>query len=82
MILHFDVGRIKSIKALEEAMINNQLIYLVAQKDAKNDSPTEDDIYRIGTICKVKQIVEASWRYNKSFSGRYKPGRNFWSILR
>jgi len=39
MILHFDVGRIKSIKALEEAMINNQLIFLVAQKDAKNDHP-------------------------------------------
>ncbi|HOA98267.1 MAG TPA: endopeptidase La, partial [Acetivibrio saccincola] len=58
MILHFDVGRIKSIKALEEAMINNQLIYLVAQKDAKNDSPTEDDIYRIGTICKVKQLLK------------------------
>ncbi|HEX9061637.1 MAG TPA: LON peptidase substrate-binding domain-containing protein, partial [Clostridia bacterium] len=39
MILHFDVGRAKSIKALEEAMINNQLIFLVAQKDAKNDLP-------------------------------------------
>ena len=58
MILHFDVGRIKSIKALEEAMINNQLIYLVAQKDAKNDSPEEDDIYSIGTICKVKQLLK------------------------
>ncbi|TYQ16102.1 UNVERIFIED_CONTAM: ATP-dependent Lon protease [Acetivibrio alkalicellulosi] len=58
MILHFDVGRAKSIKALEEAMINNQLIYLVAQKDAKNDSPTESDIYSIGTICKVKQLLK------------------------
>lgn len=58
MILHFDVGRIKSIKALEEAMINNQLIFLVAQKDAKNDSPGPEDIYTIGTISKVKQLLK------------------------
>lgn len=58
MILHFDVGRVKSIKALEEAMINNQLIFLVAQKDAKNDSPAEDDIYNVGTISKVKQLLK------------------------
>jgi len=56
MILHFDVGREKSIKALEEAMINNQLIFLVAQKDAQNDTPTKDDIYKVGTISKVKQL--------------------------
>lgn len=58
MILHFDVGRVKSIKALEEAMINNQLIFLVTQRDAKNDSPNTDDIYRIGTISKVKQLLK------------------------
>lgn len=58
MILHFDVGRAKSIKALEEAMINNQLIFLVAQKDAKNDSPSEEDIYSVGTISKVKQLLK------------------------
>jgi len=58
MILHFDVGRVKSIKALEEAMINNQLIFLVTQRDAKNDSPNTDDIYTIGTISKVKQLLK------------------------
>ncbi|GAE88600.1 ATP-dependent protease La type I [Acetivibrio straminisolvens JCM 21531] len=58
MILHFDVGRVKSIKALEEAMINNQLIFLVTQKDAKNDSPNPEDIYTIGTISKVKQLLK------------------------
>ena len=58
MILHFDVGRVKSIKALEEAMINNQLIFLVTQRDAKNDSPNADDVYRIGTISKVKQLFK------------------------
>lgn len=58
MILHFDVGREKSIKALEEAMINNQLIFLVTQKDARNDSPMEEDIFRVGTISKVKQLLK------------------------
>lgn len=58
MILHFDVGRTKSIKALEEAMINNQLIFLATQKDTKNDFPTKEDIYTIGTISKVKQLLK------------------------
>jgi len=58
MILHFDVGREKSIKALEEAMLNDQLIFLVAQKEAKNDSPTKEDIYNVGTISKVKQLLK------------------------
>ena len=58
MTLYFDVGREKSIKALEEAMINDQLIFLVAQKDASTDSPGEEDIYNIGTISKVKQLLK------------------------
>lgn len=58
MTLYFDVGREKSIKALEEAMINDQLIFLVAQKDASADSPNTDDIYSIGTISKVKQLLK------------------------
>ena len=58
MILHFDVGREKSVKALEESMINNQLILLVTQKDAKDDSPEIDDIYNVGTISKVRQLLK------------------------
>lgn len=58
MTLPFDVGRAKSIKALEEAMVNNQLILLVTQKDARVDSPTEDDIYAVGTISRVKQLLK------------------------
>ena len=57
MILTFDVGREKSIKALDEAMMNNQLIFLTTQKDAKNDSPDVDDIYNVGTISRVKQLL-------------------------
>lgn len=58
VIMHFDVGREKSIKALDQAMLNNQLIFLVAQKDAKNDSPASNEIYNIGTISRVKQLVK------------------------
>ena len=58
MVLHFDVGREKSIVALENAMMANQEIFLVAQKDPKVEEPSKDDIYNIGTICSVKQILK------------------------
>ncbi|AJA48742.1 Lon protease [Clostridium pasteurianum DSM 525 = ATCC 6013] len=58
MVMHFDVGREKSILALEDAMINEQEIFLVAQKKAKTESPEERDIYSIGTICTVKQLLK------------------------
>lgn len=58
MVLHFDVGRVKSIKALEEAMVSNQMIFLVAQRDAKTDNPEIKDLYEVGTIAKVKQLLK------------------------
>jgi len=58
MIIHFDVGREKSVKALEEAMINNQLIFLTAQMDVKEEEPSTESIYRVGTISKVKQLLK------------------------
>ena len=58
MVLHFDVGREKSILALENAMLNNQEIFLVSQKVTKIEEPEEKDIYEIGTICNVKQILK------------------------
>ncbi|GFR36473.1 endopeptidase La [Thermobrachium celere] len=58
MVLHFDVGRQKSIAALEEAMVNDQTILLVTQKDLKVEDPTFDDIYKIGTVSKIKQILK------------------------
>ena len=58
MTLYFDVGREKSIKALEDAMINDQLIFLVAQKDATSDAPGINDIYPVGTVSKVKQLLK------------------------
>ena len=58
MVLHFDVGREKSIKALEEAMINDQLIFLVTQKDPNTDLPSEEDFYKVGTIARIKQLLK------------------------
>lgn len=58
MILTFDVGRDKSIKALEDTMAGNQLIFLTTQIDAKNDAPGADDIYNVGTISRVKQLLK------------------------
>ncbi|NLY18695.1 MAG: endopeptidase La [Clostridiaceae bacterium] len=57
MILHFDVGRVKSVKALEEAMMNNQLIFLVAQKDPEMEDPGKENIYKVGTISRIKQLL-------------------------
>lgn len=58
MVLHFDVGRHKSIAALEEAMINDQELLLVTQKDAKMDDPGFEDIYHVGTVSKIKQLLK------------------------
>lgn len=59
MIIHFDIGREKSIASLEEAMLQEGNIFLVTQKDPKVELPTEkEDMYSIGTICKVKQILK------------------------
>lgn len=58
MLLHFDVGREKSVKALEEAMINDQMIFLVTQIDPTTDIPTKEDFYKVGTISKIKQLLK------------------------
>ena len=58
MVLHFDVGRTRSIAALEEAMVNNQEIFLVTQQDIKVDEPEKEDIFEVGTISKIKQLLK------------------------
>ena len=57
MELYFDVGRDKSVKALEDAMQSNQLAFLVTQKDARVDEPGVGELFEIGTVSKVKQLV-------------------------
>lgn len=58
MVMHFDVGREKSVKALEKAMKRDELILAVAQKDADVDEPKQEDLYAIGTIAQVKQMAK------------------------
>ncbi|MCX7715073.1 MAG: endopeptidase La [Clostridia bacterium] len=58
MILNFDVGREKSVKALEAAMAEEQEIFLAAQNDIGVDEPTDKDIYAVGTIAQIKQIMK------------------------
>lgn len=58
MIIHFDVGRKKSVEAVDVAMYNDEEIFLVAQKDPEIDEPSQEDISEIGTICKIKQIIK------------------------
>src|SRR6056297_2928828 len=58
MVIHFDVGREKSINALEESMVNDSLIFLTTQKDASTEIPAEDDYYEFGVVCKIKQMLK------------------------
>ncbi|WP_294371867.1 endopeptidase La [uncultured Clostridium sp.] len=60
VVVHFDVGRKKSTAAIEQAMLDNQEIFLVGQKDLLIEEPTRDEIYSVGVICKIKQILKMS----------------------
>ncbi|MEK3908841.1 endopeptidase La [Oceanobacillus sp. FSL W7-1309] len=58
MVLHLDVGRDKSIAALEKAMMDNQHIFLATQKKVSLDDPEPSDIFNVGTLAKVKQMLK------------------------
>jgi ATP-dependent Lon protease len=58
MVLHLDVGRDKSVKALEKAMVEDNLILLCSQSEVNIEEPTQEDIFRIGTIAKVRQMLK------------------------
>ncbi|MYL72221.1 endopeptidase La [Halobacillus litoralis] len=58
MVLHLDVGREKSVQALEQSMMDDNEILLVSQKEVNIDEPSKDDLYEIGTIARVKQMVK------------------------
>ena len=58
MVLHLDVGRDKSVQALEKAMVDNHIIFLTTQKDLSIDVPVEEDLYHMGTLTKVKQMLK------------------------
>ena len=58
MVIHFDVGREKSILALEKAMMIDQQVFLVSQKNPETALPTKEDVFDVGTIAKVKQMLK------------------------
>ena len=58
MIVHFDVSRKKSVKALEKAMVEDQRVFLITQKIPQTEEPGQEDLYRIGTIAVIKQLVK------------------------
>lgn len=60
MIIHFDVGRKKSIKAVEKAMVGDEKILLISQRNAQLDDPKETDLYYFGTIATIKQVLKLS----------------------
>ena len=58
MIVHFDVSRERSIKAIEAAMLHDQKIFLVAQKSIETEDPGQEDVYSIGTVATVRQVIK------------------------
>lgn len=58
MIVHFDVSREKSVKAVEASMLQDQKVFLITQRDPENEEPGMADVYKIGTIATIKQVVK------------------------
>ena len=58
MVISFDVSRTRSIEAVQEAMSGDEQIYLLTQKNIDAEEPGEDDLYRIGTLAKIKQVIK------------------------
>ena len=58
MVAHFDISRDKSIKAVEAAMNNNQRIFLVTQRDAEVDTPKMADLFEVGIVAEIKQVIK------------------------
>lgn len=58
MVLHLDVGREKSVRALEKAMVEDNLILLCSQSEVNIEEPGQDDIFRVGTVANVRQMLK------------------------
>ena len=58
MVVHFDISRERSVEAVQEAMAKDQKIFLLAQRDIEVENPEENDLYRVGTIAEIKQIIK------------------------
>ena len=60
MVVHFDVSRERSIAAVQEAMVEGQKVFLTAQKSLDTENPGMEDVYEIGTVATVRQIIKGN----------------------
>src|SRR6476646_1407020 len=58
MVLHLDVGRDKSVRALDRAMLDDHMILLCSQSEVNIEEPSQEDIYRVGTVARVRQMLK------------------------
>ena len=58
MVVHFDVSRKRSVEAVQEAMTSDQKVFLVTQREMDVEDPEEGDLYRVGTVATIKQIMK------------------------
>ena len=58
MVAHFDVSRNRSIKALENAMVEDQTVFLITQKSVDKEEPEKADLYQIGVLAVIKQVIK------------------------
>uniref|UniRef100_UPI00359C7EE1 endopeptidase La n=1 Tax=Faecalicatena contorta TaxID=39482 RepID=UPI00359C7EE1 len=58
MVVHFDVSRQRSIAAIQEAMVEDQKIFMITQKDLETENPKQEELYEVGTVGTIKQIIK------------------------
>ena len=58
MVVHFDISRKKSIEAVQEAMVGDQRIFLVTQREVETEEPQQKELFEIGTIGTIKQVIK------------------------
>ena len=75
MVVHFDVSRQRSIAAVQEAMSGDQKIFLTAQRSIDTENPDADDVYEIGTVGTVKQIIRLPKQDHACAGDRRMPGQ-------
>lgn len=79
MIQHFDISRDKSISAVEHAMVGEQKVFLVTQRQIEEEDPDASGLFQIGTIARIKQLVKIPGRPGPGHGGGPGKGRAYQS---
>ena len=80
-VIHFDVSRSRSVKAIEEAMEHDQMIFLNNQIDPTAEDPGIEDLYRVGTLARIKQVVKLPKNILRVFCRRIISLQSFLKLL-